>query len=146
MSAIITSNTSVVNNGFSTILRETGYYWVRIDEVWFLTKYYNRENLFYFPGYFDGTDPKELHEIDDKKLDKKFEGYKRKSINIAEQAEPVRQEGYYWVMHDAMWFATYYLLSKGGFYFSGQTIGFDPEELEEIDEQRIERRVLHKIR
>ena len=119
--------------------RETGFYWVRFDNDWFLAKYYDHENLFYFSGYFEGIDPKELHEIDERRLDKKFEGYKRKTLNIVEQAKPVRKEGYYWVMHDAMWFAAYYLSSKEEFYFPGQVIGFDPSELEDIDERRIKR-------
>ena len=56
-----------------------------------------------------------------------------------EQGWSNRKEGYYWVRHDNMWFATYYLSSEGVFYFPGQIIGFDPSELEEIDEQKIER-------
>lgn len=143
MSAIITSNTSGANNGSSIIIRETGYYWVRIDDGWFLTRCYAKKDLFYFPGYFDGIDPKELHEIDERKLDKKFEGYKRKTPDNKRLTKSDRQEGYYWVMHDAMWFATYYLSSKDEFYFPGQPIGFNPQELEEIDEQRIERSICY---
>jgi len=139
MSTEKTSNTSGINIDSAALKRETGSYWVRIDGGWFLTKYYFREDLFYFPGHFDGIDPKELHEIDERRLDKQFEEYKRKIPNMAEQAKPNRKDGYYWVLHDAMWFATYYLSSEDVFYFPGQTIGFDPPELEEIDEHRIER-------
>jgi len=42
-------------------------------------------------------------------------------------------------MHDSMWFATYYISSEDVFCFPGQIIGFDPSELEEIEEQRIEK-------
>lgn len=133
-------NTSATKNDFSTIHRGTGAYWVRIDDAWFLTKYYDHEDLFYFLGYFDGVEPKELHEIDERKLDKKFEGHKSRT-HLVEQAKLDRQEGYYWIMHDAMWFAAYYLSSKNEFYFPGQTIGFDPQELEEIDEQSIVRSI-----
>lgn len=56
-----------------------------------------------------------------------------------EQGQSNREDGYYWVRHDAMWFAAYYLSSEDVFYFPGQTIGFDPSELEKIDEQKIER-------
>lgn len=56
-----------------------------------------------------------------------------------EQGRSNRDDGYYWVRHDDMWFAAYYLSSEDIFYFPGQTIGFDPSELEEIDEQKIER-------
>ena len=142
MNTGITSNTSGVNNGSVATTRETGFYWVRIDGAWFLTKYYSLEDLFYFPGYFDGIDPKELHEIDERKIDKKFEGHKSRTHFVEQLAKLDRQEGYYWVMHDAIWFATYYLTSKNEFYFPSQTIGFDPQELEELDEQRIERSVL----
>lgn len=126
-------------NDTTTNSRETGFYWVRIDNGWFLTNYYAKKGLFYFPGYFDGVEPKELHEIDERRLGKKFEGHKSRTHFVDQQAKLDRQEGYYWVMHDAMWFATYYLFSKDEFYFPGQTIGFDPSELEEIDERRIER-------
>lgn len=139
MNTEITPNTSGNDNGSSAINRETGFYWVRIDDSWFLTKYYSRKYLFYFPGYFDGFALKELHEIDERRFDKKFEGHKRKVFDIVEHSEPVRQEGYYWVLHDAMWFATYYLSSKDEFFFPGQIYGFDPTQLEEIEEQRIER-------
>lgn len=139
MNTEITSNTSEVNDDSGAIKRETGFYWVRIDDCWFLTKYYSHKDLFYFPGYFDGFAQKELHEIDERRLDKKFEGHKRRTPNMAEQAEPNRKDGYYWVQHDAMWFATYYLSSKNEFYFPGQIYGFDPPQLEEIDEQRIKR-------
>lgn len=139
MNTEITSNTSGNDNGSAAINRETGSFWVRIDNNWFLTKYYSQEELFYFPGYFDGIDQKELHKIDERRLYKKLEGYKKKTNNIAEHVKTNRKDGYYWVQHDAMWFATYYLSSEDVFYFPGQTIGFDPPELEEIDEQRIER-------
>jgi len=138
MSDEIPSNTTKANNDSIANKRESGCYWVRTDDRWFLTKYYSREDLFYFPGHFDGIDPKELHEIDERRLDKKFEGYKRKTPIMAEQAKPNRKDGYYWVLHDAMWFATYYQSSEDVFYFPGQTNGFDPPELEEIDEHRIE--------
>jgi hypothetical protein len=121
MSTKITPSTSSNNIDFKAIIRETGFYWVRIDDRWILTKYYSKEDLFYFPSYFDGTDPKELHEIDERKLDKIFEGYKRKIPDNKKHTKSDRQEGYYWVMHDAMWFATYYLSSKDEFYFPGQT-------------------------
>lgn len=142
MNTKVTSNTSSNNIDFKSIIRETGFYWVKIEDSWFLTKYIAREDLFYFPGYFDGIAPKELHEIDERRLDKKFEGHKRKAHFVEEQAKLERKEGYYWVLHDAMWFATYYLSSKDEFYFPGQTLGFDPQDLEEIDEQRIEWNIL----
>jgi len=80
-----------------------------------------------------------LHEVEERRLDKNFEGYKRKTPNMAEQAKPNRSDGYYWVLHDAMWFATYYLSSRDEFYFPGQIYGFDPPQLDEIDERRIEK-------
>ena len=80
-----------------------------------------------------------MHEVEERRLDKNFEGYKRKTPNMAEQAKPNRSDGYYWVLHDAMWFATYYLSSRDEFYFPGQIYGFDPPQLDEIDERRIEK-------
>jgi len=133
------SNLTSNSNEQPNSIRETGFYWVKTDETWIITQFYSHENLFYFPGYFDGIDPKQLQEVDPIRLDKKFEGHKRKTPYNKEQAELVRQEGYYWVMHDAMWFATYYLSSEDEFYFPGQQIGFDASDLQEIDEQRIER-------
>jgi hypothetical protein len=53
MNSEINSNISEVNNDSAPTKRETGYYWVRIDEGWFITKYYSQEDLFYLPGYFD---------------------------------------------------------------------------------------------
>jgi|GEM_PF-6345307 len=50
-----------------------------------------------------------------------------------------REMGYYWVMHDGMWFVAYYNPSDNEFYFSGQSIGFDPQRLDTIDERKIER-------
>jgi hypothetical protein len=135
----ISSDKTEKNNDTHSKNRGTGSYWVRIDDSWFLTMYFSNKNQFYFPGYFDGVDPKELHEIDERKLDKKFEGYKKKSFDITEQSKPARLEGYYWVLHDAMWFATFYRPSIDEFFFSGQTIGFNPSDLDEIDELRIER-------
>jgi len=52
-----------------------------------------------------------------------------------------RQNGYYWVMHDYMWFLTLYNYTEDVFYFPGQYIGFAPQHLQEIDERRIEREV-----
>jgi hypothetical protein len=94
MSTEIPSKNSEANNDPTLNSRQTGSYWIRIDDSWFLTKYYSNKNLFYFPGYFDGIDPTELHEIDPRKLDKKFEEHKRKTFNIAEQIKTVRLEGY----------------------------------------------------
>lgn len=139
MNTVISSNNLEEDNNSTANNRESGYYWVKFDNNWILALFFSHENLFYFAGYFAGIDPKELHEIDPRKLDKKFEGYKRKTFGLIEQTKPARLEGYYWVLHDAMWFATYYLSSKDEFYFPGQVIGFDPTDLEEIDEQRIER-------
>ncbi len=133
------NNPTSNSNEQSASTRETGFYWVKTNVAWHITQYYSRENLFYFPGYFEGIEPNQLHEIDPIRLDKKFEGHKRKSPYNKEQAELVRQEGYYWVMHDAMWFATYYLPSEDEFYFPGQQIGFGISDLQEIDEQQIER-------
>jgi len=139
MNTEITQNTTGSGNCSASIIRETGFYWVRIDDSWFLTKYFSRKDIFYFPGYFDGFAQKELHEIDERRLDKKFEGYKRKKHYIEEQGKQNLEDGYYWVLHDAMWFATYYLSSKDEFFFPGQIYGFDPTQLDDIDEQRIER-------
>lgn len=139
MSTEIPSKNLGANNDPTVNNRQTGFYWIRIYDSWFLTKYYSQEDLFYFPGHFDGVDPKELHEIDERKLDKKFEGYKRKTFDIAAQTKPARLVGYYWVLHDAMWFAAYYLSLMDEFYFPGQVIGFDTPDLDEIDEKRIER-------
>jgi hypothetical protein len=50
-----------------------------------------------------------------------------------------RPDGYYWVKHDNVWFVAYFYSSENQFFFTGQTIGFDPEEFEEIDDQRIVR-------
>lgn len=141
MDTPITTNNLEDNHSEIKVNRETGTYWVRIDDAWFLTKYYSRNGLFYFPGYFDGFAQKELIEIDERRLEKKFEGHKRKTFDNVEQSKPVRQEGYYWVLHDAMWFATYYLSSKDEFFFPGQIYGFDPPQLDEIDERRIERQL-----
>lgn len=137
MSTKITSNSSEASNGSAATKLETGFYWVRIDDSWFLTQYYSRKELFYFPGYFDGFGLNELHEIDKRRLDKKFVGHKRKVFDIIHQTESSRPEGYYWVLHDAMWFASYYLPSKNEFFFPGQIYGFDPAQLDEIDEQQI---------
>lgn len=52
-----------------------------------------------------------------------------------------REVGYYWVMHDYMWFLTQYSSSEDVFYFPGQYIGFDPQSLQKIDERRIERKI-----
>lgn len=139
MSDEIPTNTAKANNDSAAINRETGFYWVRIDDSWYLTKYYSHKDLIYFPGYFDGFAQKDLHEIDERRLDKKFDGYKRKNRNIEVQAKQKREDGYYWVQHDAMWFAAYYLSSKDEFFFPGQIYGFDPPQLEEIEDQQIER-------
>jgi len=58
---------------------------------------------------------------------------------IIGNGQSIRTNGYYWVSHDFMWFVAYYNSSEYVFYFPGQIIGFDPDELEVIDERKIER-------
>lgn len=47
-------------------------------------------------------------------------------------------KGYYWVIHDYMWFIAFYNPSEDEFYLSEQPIVFDPERLDQIDERIIE--------
>jgi len=61
------------------------------------------------------------------------------TVTIIGKEQSIRANGYYWVRHDFMWFVAYYNSSEDVFYFPGQIIGFDPDELEVIDEQRVER-------
>jgi hypothetical protein len=46
---------------------------------------------------------------------------------------------YYWVKHDGMWFIAQYWPDEKEFFFCGQPYGFQPNEFEEIEMDKIQK-------